>query len=281
MNTLNHLEIQCSPFTKLVIVKKCPFHNHTFFEFVINFDGEYENQINGVTHSVEKGHILLLRPEDRHRFVCKGNHTHRDVYVSCEKMKAIADCIDKNLYDELANKPLAVFFKVSDYQLQMLESKLNFFNTSENHSKLSLNLAHTNVITELLTLWQQSFNDKQLDYPEWLSTLLHRLKTENYLLKSINEIVATTNYSHAYVCKQFKKYTGITLNQYVSNEKFAYALAMLQNKDTKSADVANKLNYASTPNFISAFKKKYGVPPTEWQNQHLVLSRQQKEKDET
>lgn len=280
MNTLDHSEIQFAPYTKVVISKKCSFHNHTFFEFVINLDGQYENYINGVTYAVEKGQILLLRPEDRHRFLCKGSHTHRDVYVTREKMKAIADCIDKNLYDEIANKPLAVFFKVSDYQLQILESKLNYFNAVGNYSELSLNLAHTNVITELLNLWQQSFNDKKLHYPDWLSTLLHRLNTENYLLKPIDEIVMSTNYSHGYVCRQFKKYTGITLNEYVSNEKFAYALALLQNKETRIADIAEKLNYGSTPNFIIAFKKKYGVTPTEWRKQKLIFPHSQNEIEE-
>lgn len=272
MRILPTSEIHENPFTKIIIARQCPSHTHTFFEFIINLSGEFENCINGVTYTIKKGHVLLLRPEDQHHFSSQVSHTHRDVYVLPEKMKAIADCISPSLYEKLANQPLAVFFKVSDYQLQTLEGKLNYFNAASNYSKLSLELAHTNVVTELLSLWQQSFDDKKSDYPEWLNLLFHRLNTEDYLLRPLSEIIASTNYSYGYVCRQFKKYTGTTLNEYVSKEKFAYAVALLQNREARIADVAEKLNYGSPSNFIIAFKKRCGLTPAQWRKKKPPIS---------
>jgi two-component system response regulator YesN len=76
--------------------------------------------------------------------------------------------------------------------------------------------------------------------------------------------VESTHYSHGYVCREFKKHVGKTLNEYVSDVKFSYAQAMLLNGETSVASVAEQLNYGSTTNFITAFKKKYGLTPAQW-----------------
>lgn len=272
MNTLDHSEIHFTPFSKVVIVKKCPLHNHKFFEFTINLEGEYENNINGVAYKITKGTVILLRPEDQHRFLCEGSHTHRDVYVSVENMKTIAACIDKELYNELASTPLAVKFQLSHYQLELLESKLNLFNNTASSSELFLNLVHTNIVTEILLLWKQNSNNNITLFPSWLSTLLHQLESETYFLKSVDEIIDNINYSHGYVCRQFKKYMNITLKDYMSNKKFDYAITLLQHKEAQISDIAKKLNYYSIQNFIIAFKKKYGLSPSQFRKQKYNIS---------
>ena len=264
MNTLTYSEIQNTPYTKIVISKKCPLHSHSFFEISICLDGSYTNIINGLTYRIKKGNVLLLRPQDQHYFIKGERHTHRDIYVQPEKMKAICDSIQFGLFEKLSNEPLQVNFTLSDYELKRLENKLNFFNNLLGRPTLAVQVAHTSIITEVFNLWQQSLLRGLLVYPEWINTLLSQLNTEEFLLKNVNEIVESTHYSHGYVCREFKKYVGVTLKEYLSDSKFSYAQAMLCDKGTSVSNVAEILNYGSTSNFIIAFKRKYGITPAQW-----------------
>ncbi len=267
MSILTYSEIKTSPYTKIIISKTCPQHSHTFFEFSICLDGSYTNIVNGVTVNVVRGTVLLLRPQDKHHFINGENHTHRDVYVKPEKMKAICDAIGGGLYEKFMEEPLTINFNLSSYDLKLLEAKLNFFNNIFGKPSLTVRAAHTSIIMEIIHLWQQSFLKGVSAYPEWLHTLIDNLNTEEFLIKNVTEIVESTHYSHGYVCREFKKHVGKTLNEYVSDVKFSYAQAMLLNGENSVASVAKQLNYGSTTNFITAFKKKYGLSPSQWRKE--------------
>lgn len=265
MNTLNKTTIYKTPYTKLVDSEKCDLHSHTFFEFSICLCESYQNVIGGKEYTVKKGDVLLLRPQDCHSFFTKGAHLHRDVYVDVEMMKGICDIIDPALFTKISSEPLAVFFKLSEYNLQLLESKLNLLDKTLEKTPILLQTARANAVTEILTLWQQSVTEKSFAVrAPWLDDLLCRLNRDYYLQKGIEEIAESTHYSHGYVCRAFKKIMGISLKDYVENVKFSYATVMLLNSGNSITDISKKLNYSSPSNFIIAFKRKYGISPLQW-----------------
>lgn len=264
---LDEKEITKNPYSRIVISKTCSHHYHSFFEFAICTKGSFQNCINGEWHDIKKGRIILLRPQDRHYFIADGEHTFRDVYVTVPVMQAVCGAIDSSLFRRISASPLLVDFYASDFQLQQLESKLNYFNNQKDKSQLSLNVRHRNVIFEILDLWQQNVKSKLHDIPEWLSLLVAQLGTEKYLNKNIDELILSTNYSHGYVCREFKKHMGKTLQEYLNELRFSYSLSLLSGTATVS-QVAEKLGYAATSNFIIAFKNKFGVTPSQWRKSH-------------
>ena len=272
-NVLNDAIIEHAPYTQLIISKTCPLHSHTFFEFSICLNGQYVNEINGNTYPIERGSILLLRPQDTHYFLCKDKHTSRDVYVHPHTLKNICDCIDPTLFEQFSNEPLSVCFRISDYDLQLLENKMNVFNNSKNVTPLFLKTSHASIIMDILTLWMQYKAEKHLpNLAPWLSSLIRQINTEEFLHKSIESIAEATNYSHGYVCREFKKHMGISLKEYVANVKFSYATTLLLSNDNSVSQIAEKLNDSSTSNFIIAFKRKYGVTPLQWRKEQKRTS---------
>lgn len=265
---LNENEIAKNPYSKLIISNKTSYHYHAFFEFSIAISGEYKNYINGECYEIKKGRIILLRPEDKHYFIADSPHSARDVYVLPDVMKSICDCIDPSLFERINSKPLIINFEVNDYDLQRLENKLTFFNNTFNEHPINIKTRHRNVILEIFDLWQQNFSSKSNNLPFWLSQLLSKVGTEAFITKNVDEIVMTTNYSHGYVCRLFKKYMGKTLQEYLNDAKFSYSLSLLQNKENSISEVADKLNYSSTSNFIIAFKKRFGMTPSQWRHIH-------------
>lgn len=268
MRILNQAEIRTTPYTKIVTSKNLPIHKHTFFEFIVCLDGTMKNCVNGETHVLKKGDVQLIRPQDEHYFTAK-NHTHRDVYVMPKTLKAICDCIDTELYEEVFEKPLTVNFSVSDFDLKRLEMKLNFFNNAEDYDKRHVSAAHSSIVSELFYLWQQALLKNSRILPPWLDELSRLLSTEDFITKNVSDIIAATNYSHGHVCREFKKHFGISLNDYLTAQKFSFAKSLLCNNDISITEIADRLNYGSASNFVIAFKKRFGETPTQWRKNQI------------
>ncbi len=275
MKTLSYQAIEKTPYTRLVITKQCPEHNHVFFEFNICIDGEVHNVINGKEYIITKGTIMLLRPQDSHYFYCNDSHTSRDIYVRPETLKGICDCLDGGLYARLIKNPLELHFSASDYDLKQLENKTNLFNIVSDNDNFSLKATHLNLITEILSLWQKgnNFTPSKANCPLWLNTLVYNISSHDMVIKNVHEIAETTNYSYSYVYKKFLEYMGITLKDYVSEAKFSYSVALIRDNQANISQIAFKLGYNSASNFIIAFKKKFGITPSQLRKNPSLISK--------
>ncbi len=262
MRVLNEFDLKYK-YTRLITNPDIPNHCHTFYEFSICLKGGFDNRINGKHYDMSKGTIVLLRPEDEHRVMSYKPHLSRDIYIMPNKLKLICDSISPRLFSKITKEPLAIHFKVSDFDMKTLENKLSIFSKPHQSSSL-LKIAHTNVITEILMLWKQ-YQTSQMDkHPEWLSTLIRNVNTEESLTMSITDVVKNTNYSHEYICREFKRHMGITLREYVADIKFSYACELLQEDVMNVSQIASVLNYGASSNFVLAFTKRFGMSPTAW-----------------
>lgn len=261
---INEREIASKPYSKVIASKTCGEHYHTFFEFSICTRGSFKNCINDVWHDVSRGQITLLRPQDKHYFIAEQPHTARDIYVTPAVLKSLCDSVDRAIYPVLLKNSLALDFSVTDFQLQLIENKLNYFNNTYGKSQTQLKTMHRSVILDIIQLWQEKDLSINRALPEWISFLTAQIGSEKFLNKNIEEIVGSTNYSHGYVCREFKKHMGVTLQDYLANARFSYAVALLESGDLSVAQVAERLGYNAASNFIIAFKAKFGVTPSKW-----------------
>lgn len=71
-----------------------------------------------------------------------------------------------------------------------------------------------------------------------------------------------SNLSH-----QFKAATGHTLNDYIVAGKLTYACKHLEQTDEPVKDIAERLGYTQSTNFIRIFKSVYGITPSEYRRQ--------------
>lgn len=85
---------------------------------------------------------------------------------------------------------------------------------------------------------------------------------------SIKEIADSIHLTPAYICQVFKKETGKTVNQYVTEYRLEKAKEFLKDKQAKLVEVASKSGYSDANYFTRIFKKSFGFTPSEYREKY-------------
>lgn len=84
---------------------------------------------------------------------------------------------------------------------------------------------------------------------------------------SLEEVAKIANYSPNYFSDIFKEYTDCTFKQYVINLRLSLAESLLKHTQLSIAQISERSGFHDLSNFMSAFKKRYGVTPKEYRVQ--------------
>jgi two-component system response regulator YesN len=84
---------------------------------------------------------------------------------------------------------------------------------------------------------------------------------------TIDKICGLLGVSAAYFSTTFKKETGKTFINYLTDYRMEQAVQRLIEKDDKTYVIAAQVGYADPAYFSYVFKKKFGVSPTRYRSE--------------
>ncbi|MBD2845555.1 helix-turn-helix domain-containing protein [Paenibacillus sp. IB182496] len=83
---------------------------------------------------------------------------------------------------------------------------------------------------------------------------------------TIELCAARLHFNANYISRVFKKEMGTTFSNVLSRHRMSVAKRWLQETDMKIAEIAGRLRYSHTSNFIRNFKKSEGVTPSQYRD---------------
>lgn len=123
--------------------------------------------------------------------------------------------------------------------------------------KLIYDLLHLEKANDIIVRQIRNPMDKAIQYMEKnICTALSSNDVANYFNMSLS------NFSHT-----FKKYVGLTPNQYIKTLKMERATLLLANMSVTES--AFELGYETPSHFIKLFKQHYNLTPKQYQLQYL------------
>lgn len=95
----------------------------------------------------------------------------------------------------------------------------------------------------------------------------------NHYAEDISNVTAAEqlDINSAYFCRLFKKETGYTFGQYLTNYRIHVAAGLLANFDIRVNEVAEQVGIADSNYFSQVFKKIMGMTPKEYQDAKKVF----------
>jgi AraC-type DNA-binding domain-containing proteins len=106
-------------------------------------------------------------------------------------------------------------------------------------------------------------NPAELEKAEILARTMKDMIAENSMDPdfSLNAMAQLLKMSSAYIGRQFKQSTGLTVTEYLNEFRLEKALELLETKDITINEVMEMSGYRSQSYFFKLFKSKYGTSP--------------------
>jgi len=237
------------------------------YKFLISYCNTHPKlRLNRKNLNIEKNKFFSINPGQEHGFELK---------TKVPDFNAIF--IDKKYFTEISREIFGINEikfenknnKISSYLYQLFNKFIFEYNSRQPGYQFVLQGLNIQIIVNLLREMDNSVNNKNpienkyhdkkiirmvLDY-------LHSNYKENFTL---NELADEVNYSSFHLIRIFKEETGKTPFEYLQYIKILKAKEMLQNSDKTITDICFESGFNNRSHFSSVFKKKVGMPPSEF-----------------
>lgn len=183
-----------------------------------------------------------------------------DLFSTCKpgKEQATSACI--NIYTYLYS-----FFEIDQEDFQEI------FPYTIN---IAEQLGHFNSLSDILT-WLESFCDKLCTLlserrgtrsdalVEQARTYIHSHYSEKLALTDVAEHL---NISSGHLSNTFKKFTGVTISDYIATVKIEHAKELIDTHKYLMYEISDMLGFENPYYFSKVFKKITGISPREYEN---------------
>lgn len=270
------------------------FHFHNEYELILFLNDGATLEVENRSYCAESGDLFLLNNKEYHRTIGAAGKPHnRYVLMFAPEFLQTAE--------KLFDYDFAMFFEhrrgnfvhklhLSKDNLNKVTKMLNKIETcistcDEPSVKVKLKLAILELMVTVNELYE-FFTRHQTEAAaaadidvgrealpvEFKEPILYRERIEQikkYIIAHVDqkleldEIAKSFYISRHYLSHYFKKETGFSLVQYITNQKVVAAKALLKKGYTVS-EVAVRLSYNSDSHFISVFKRSTGITPKQY-----------------
>lgn len=228
-----------------LIKSETPFHQHKTYEIIVYMQG------TGVFHSTEKdisvspGKIIIIPPETMHHSLSEGELPR--IFISGE-FNHFFNLTSPTVISDNADREGALLAKMiynnrfaNPEYIAALTGAFAHFLTQ----RLKMEDEITQAIGEIIYEISNRFYDSNID---------------------LCDLLKKSGYAEDYIRAKFKKYTGKTPTEFLTNIRIYHARYLIDTyKNTLSlAEIAEKCGYTDYVYFSRRFKQITGISPREY-----------------
>ena len=247
------------------------------YELIYLKKGEFTFKYNDISYHCKEGQFILIRPGISHSFRM-GNkdlhqpHIHFDLAYDfySEDIPISYKDIDDLTKDELKLIREDIFKDYPIYPFVEFNDKEKFFTLFDKVTKNTENdyLTKKAALTEIISMliadnFPKCFSNDTVGYSvaKQIKDYIDAGQGIGVRLESFEK---QFSYSKYHLEREFKRIYGISLIAYRNNKTMELAARLLKNSNV--TEVSERLHFSSIYAFSRAFKKHYGISPSEYKN---------------
>ena len=252
---------------------KFEYHHHDFSKIVILIDGDLTYYIEGKSYILKPWDILFVNKNEIHKPVVNADKYYERIVIWLNP-----DFIAK--YAQGNNNLLKCFEEAmkNNYNLLRLNMKsieniknlIQDIQSCDNSNEFGSEILKESLFIQLMVLMNRLFlnSDKNRDiediqYDKTIEEVLSYINSnlENDL--SIDTIALKFFISKYYLMRKFKNQIGSSIHSYVIQKRLILAKSLISDGLSMST-VCSKCGFNDYSSFVRAFKKAYGVSPSNY-----------------
>ena len=216
--------------------------------------------INDVPIPLKENMLIFTKPGQRKHATLP----HKCYFVHFENaysdIKHILDSLPTFIYNINTADYLEIFSQISYY----------FLNKTEKNTLIMQQLVLKLLIMIIEDAERQKRNPKSKKHINMQKCIEY---IKNNLTKdlSLEALARLANLSPIYFHSRFKEHTGITLREFVEEERIKKACFMLSTDEPSVEKIAEACGSSSTSYFCVVFKRKMKITPMEYALKHMMI----------
>lgn len=215
-----------------------------------------------------QGQKYMIQPCQAFYINCMGHH-----YYSCSDIGWEFLWLHFNgktaggYYDEFVKNAFSpVTFQDTFFIESTMRRILSLTQKKDLHSEILSSNLIVNLLTQLIILNNEDSLSLSV-MPDYIKTCLKEMEKHFLEPFSLDELSSAIGISKYHLSREFKKYIGTTLNEYVITLRLTYAKELLRYSQDPVSDIAYTCGFNQVSHFINLFKNREGMTPLQYRKE--------------
>lgn len=238
-------------------------HIHQNYEILLFLQGDTKYIIEENTYTLEPGDVVVIRKNQMHRAYHNSPTRYERIVLNVpHEFFEKNDCVE---YEKQFINEVGSFGDKIDAETVKNSGLYDAFMRARKYSAGFKENGHSPVIRaiiiEILHILNNIKSYSEADETEGPLKNVIKYINENFTQNiTLNDLEEKFFISKYHLCHIFPKATGITVHQYITNKRMAFAEDMIKAGKTVS-EAAMVAGFTSYSSFYRAYKQQYGKAP--------------------
>ena len=254
------------------------FHTHAFVEILFVFDGTFRHVTADRTYDESAGGLTVLNYNQFHTLKTPSGPVElMNVYWDLTKyaLPDLPEPLASRLHELIPSHPMLGHRLNRVFHLQMSDpektGQLLRMLYDEQQKKSAGNAAAIDALFRLFLIElcraapavQESAAENFNPRMEAVRCHLDKHFAEPVRLEQLCKL---SSLKEANLCRQFKKYTGVSTGDYLKQRRLATAMQKLRGTNEKILTICHDCGFSDIANFNRTFRTALGLTPSEYRN---------------
>ena len=242
-------------------------HYHDYYEIFFVVDGTAQHIVNGGEFDLSRGSIVFIRPSDTHDYVCDKNlfYSMLNITFTTEIAEEIFSFLGEGFdKDALLSSKFPPHVNFGEREFEHLMKKMAPIRTIDVNAPQKLKTALKLFILEAFTKCFDTSHDIEVELPKWLQELCDKMSKNNNFIVGAGRMLELSGKSREHLSRSLKKYTGLTVSDYVNGLRIRFIANMLLNSNYSVADIVFESGFNNISWASRLFKQTYGVTMSQY-----------------